>query len=183
GRAQLRTLVLRVLPIYGEQDQIAFTQFMRMSKLTMGTLVRIAAPRLQMSYVGNAAAAHIHAMRRLTQDSDVSGLAFTVTDDTPMDGLQFMLTFVKSRGLPVSRFALPYGVVLVFSTLLVFVLTLLRPVYAPKLPFPTPSDIRYLFKAPFFDGTRARTVLGFRPRFSLEESVSRSMSYYLTVPL
>ncbi|KAM7312549.1 3 beta-hydroxysteroid dehydrogenase type 7 [Ixodes scapularis] len=156
---------------------------MRMSKLTMGTVVRMAAPRMQMSYVGNAAAAHIHAMRRLARDGDISGQVFTVTDDTPTDGLQFMLSFVESRGLAVSRFALPYSVALVFSLLLTSVLTLLRPLYTIKVPFPTPSDIRYIFKAPFFDGTRAKTVLGFEPWFSVEESVRMSMSYYRAIQL
>ncbi|XP_029826198.2 3 beta-hydroxysteroid dehydrogenase type 7 [Ixodes scapularis] len=183
GHSQLRTVVLRVLPIYGEQDQITCTQYMRMSKLTMGTVVRMAAPRMQMSYVGNAAAAHIHAMRRLARDGDISGQVFTVTDDTPTDGLQFMLPFVESRGLAVSRFALPYSVALVFSLLLTSVLTLLRPLYTIKVPFPTPSDIRYIFKAPFFDGTRAKTVLGFEPWFSVEESVRMSMSYYRAIQL
>ncbi|KAG0438549.1 hypothetical protein HPB47_016966, partial [Ixodes persulcatus] len=170
--SQLRSVVLRVLPIYGEQDQITLTQYMRMSKLTMGTVVRMAAPRMQMSYVGNAAAAHVHAMCRLARDDDISGQVFT-----------FMLLFVKSRGLAVSRFALPYSVALVFSVFLTSVLTLLRPLYTLNLQFPTTSDIRYIFKAPFFDGTRARTVLGFEPRFSVEESVLRSISYYRAIQL
>ncbi|CAN8015109.1 unnamed protein product [Ixodes persulcatus] len=183
GHSQLRSVVLRVLPIYGEQDQITLTQYMRMSKLTMGTVVRMAAPRMQMSYVGNAAAAHVHAMCRLARDDDISGQVFTVTDETPADGFQFMLLFVKSRGLAVSRFALPYSVALVFSVFLTSVLTLLRPLYTLNLQFPTTSDIRYIFKAPFFDGTRARTVLGFEPRFSVEESVLRSISYYRAIQL
>lgn len=183
GQTPLRSLVLRVLPIYGEQDQIAITHYMRMSKLTMGTFVRMAAPRFQMSYVGNAAAAHLDATHRLARDADVSGQAFTVTDDTPTDGLQFMLPFVRSRGFAVSTFAVPYSVALVFGMLVTLVLTLLRPVYSPKFQFATASDIRYLYKAPLFDGTRTRTVLGCEPRFSVEEASRRSLSYYRAVQL
>lgn len=183
GPTQLRTVVLRQLPLYGEQEKINFTQFLRVSKVTRGTFLRIGSSRLQTTYVGNAAAAHLHAMHRLARDADVSGQAFTVTDDTPTDGIQFMLPFARSRGLSVSRFAVPYSVALAISVLVMLVLTLLRPLYNPTFQVASPSDVRYVYRAPFFDGSRARTVLGFQPRFSVEDALRMSMPYYQAVQL
>ncbi|CAN7985187.1 unnamed protein product, partial [Ixodes pacificus] len=183
GQTQLRTVVLRQLPLYGEQEKINFTQFLRVSKVTRGTFLRIGSPRLQTTYVGNAAAAHLHAMHRLARDADVSGQAFTVTDDTPPDGIQFMLPFARSRGLSVSRFAVPYSVALAISVLVMLLLTLLRPLYNPTFQVASPSDVRYVYRAPFFDGSRARTVLGFQPRFSVEDALRMSMPYYQAVQL
>ncbi|CAN7944813.1 unnamed protein product [Ixodes hexagonus] len=50
---QLRTVVLRFNPLYGEQEKIHITQFLRVSKMTMGTFVRMHTPRLQVRSTGS----------------------------------------------------------------------------------------------------------------------------------
>ncbi|CAN7984823.1 unnamed protein product, partial [Ixodes hexagonus] len=180
GRTRLRTLVLHQTPIYGEQDQRLVTEFMRYAAWTLNTFVRIG-KGFQVMYAGNAAAAHIRAMDSLSRNPKLSGRAFTITDDTPEDLYDFVRPFLACRGYGVSPFALPYALALLLSLLVVLVLMLARPLVRVTSSVPTPSTVAYLCHGPVLDGSEGRLALCYKPRFTVQESVRRSLLYYSTV--
>ncbi|CAN8015111.1 unnamed protein product [Ixodes persulcatus] len=182
GKTRLRTLILRQTPIYGEQDQMCITHIMQYAGLTMNKLVKVG-KGFQIMYVGNAASAHLCGLRALSENPKISGRAFTITDDTPADMYEFMRPFLACRGFDVFPIAMPYPVALLLSILLTLLLVLVRPFFKLWTPLMTPSAVTYACYAPFLDGSDARVALSYKPRFSVEECVRRSLPYYRTVKL
>lgn len=134
-------------------------------------------------YVGNAASAHLCGVKALSENPKLSGRAFTITDDTPADMYEFMRPFLACRGFGVFPVAMPYAVALLLSLLLTLLLILVRPFFTFWTPLMTPSAVTYACYAPSLDGSDARVALSYKPRFSVEESVRRSLPYYNTVKL
>merc|ERR1712038_763153 len=81
---RLKTVTLRPPGIYGENDEIYITHFIRSGRLCMGVMPIIGSPDIIMQrvYVGNVAWGHIHALNTLQKEPGVSGKTYNITDGT-----------------------------------------------------------------------------------------------------
>lgn len=178
GSAELRVVLLRLTPLYGEGDQNYMAPLILSAHYTGNTVFKMEGPRFQVTYVGNAAAAHLQAMDVICRSDALSGRAFTITDDTPQKTFEFLRPFLESRGCRLASFSIPYPLVLMLAILLTLVLSVIKSVYRPKLTTFTVPNVRYFCRAPFFDGSDARVRLGYRPPYTYAESVARSLPHY-----
>jgi len=182
GEAAMRTAALRPCGMYGEADPYHVKNTLdvvRGGKLAArpgdGTAL------FEHVYVGNVAHAHVVALDRLDAGDDAaSGEAFFVTDDTPaLNFLEFMEPIVESLGLtlpPRSR-RVPYPVMWLAAVFAELTGLVGRP-FGMKPPVLTRSSVRFVCKTHTFDGSKARRVLGYAPRFSYDEAMARTIAWW-----
>ncbi|KAK8772849.1 hypothetical protein V5799_012617 [Amblyomma americanum] len=184
GHTKFSTLVLRPTAMYGEQDQHFVVQFLRVAKSSKNTLTKIRSvdERFQVTYVGNAALAHLRAMEKLAVDESVAGEVFYVTDDTPLEDIyEFLRPFVECQGCRLSDYTVPYLLAILVLMLLALVLRLVRPLYRPRAYVPPPSAVTYICTSLFFNRTKATLRLNYYPNVTPDEAVQRSVSYYKSI--
>ncbi|XP_023220647.1 3 beta-hydroxysteroid dehydrogenase/Delta 5--_4-isomerase type 3-like [Centruroides sculpturatus] len=186
GETKLRTLSLRPTVIYGEEDRFLVTSILRMAKENNGIVRRIHSldERLQMTYVGNAAWAHIKAKQTIGKDESVSGEAFFVTDDTPIiDIYENIRPFVEERGFKLSEYVIPYWIVFLFLFFIASITRLISFVFVPPWRIQNPSTLDYICSTFFFNRSKAILRLGYQPIYTPEESREKSITFYSKVQL
>lgn len=136
------------------------------------------------AYVGNMAWAHVVAKRALQRRSDqVGGHVFFITDDTPlMNSFEFMQPFLAARGLSLSDYHLPYGLVHNLFKGAEALLWLISPLYRFNSSTAACS-VAYVCKTFYFSRRQAELLLGYSPVYSYEESLKKCVEYYKNVDL
>lgn len=181
GKSLLRTISLRVAPMYGEQDDTLITRVLNMAEESIGIVWRIHSPkkRFQMMYVGNAAWAHIKAKQTLDKDEKISGEAYFITDDTPITNFYDNIRpFVEKRRLKLSSFEIPYWLALGYLLLISFIMRIISIVCKPPWKVENPCAVKYYGCGITFNGTKAILKLGYKPLFTVEKSYAKSLSFY-----
>lgn len=181
-RVTMRTVALRPCGMYGEADPYhvgSTLEVVRAGKLT----ARPGSARalFEHVYVGNVAHAHVVALDRVeVRDPEVCGRPFFITDDTPaLNFLEFMEPIVEGVGLtlPPRNRRVPYPVMWTVGALSELWAKLGKP-FGAKPPILTRSSVRFVCKTHTFDGSQARQAIGYTPRYSYEESLSRTIEWW-----
>lgn len=183
GSAKLLTCVLRPTTFYGEQDKHFITRIMTIAKLYGNSKiqkVRSTDERLQTTYVGNIAYAHVIAKNALQKNADCAGEIYYITDDTPLEDLYTSIKpYVEAQGsIRVSDSIIPYLLVILIMNISAFVLRLIRPIYQVGEYFPTPAAVRYACTTVFFNRQKAVLRLKYCPYYTHEMSHKNSLGYY-----
>lgn len=89
----------------------------------------------KMTYVGNAAHAHIVAKNCLRQSSDCAGEVYYITDDTPLEELFTAIKpYVEARGqIRMSDWSIPYIFAILAMSIIALILRLIRPIYQVRI--------------------------------------------------
>uniref|UniRef100_A0A0P5RFW1 3 beta-hydroxysteroid dehydrogenase type n=1 Tax=Daphnia magna TaxID=35525 RepID=A0A0P5RFW1_9CRUS len=187
GSGNLATLCLRPTLLYGELDPYYVTHALKIAKDHGGCLYRIGwgGERIQVTYAGNAAWAHILAKDQLMKEPTiVGGEVIFVTDDTVIqNAFEFLDPFLKARSMKASTFVYPATLAVIFVLFLYFVSRMLRPLVHLKNPFPHPSTLYFIVCFYCFNRLKATLRLGYKPIYSPEEAINKSLDYYKNVPL
>lgn len=184
GRGRLHTVALRPTLLYGEQDPRLLPSLIQLSEKMDGSLLRFAGSggRQQITYVGNAAWAHLCAKDQLLvtrPGGGISGLPIFVTDDTPTDDLLTFAQRVTARAhLPprccLSRWYIPALLAYLIAALLEVVVLLAR---IPLSVSPR-GAVSYLGSIVLYNRLRASLHLNYSPIFKPDESCNRANKYY-----
>jgi len=191
GSGQLWTVCLRPTLLYGELDPHYVTHALRVAVRHGGTLYRVGwgGERVQTTYAGNAAWAHLLAKDRLKDPAarkDIGGEVVFITDDTPIDNPYSLLEpYLESRQMRLSSMCFPAKVALILVLFLDVLLRLLRPLTGQRLrnPFPHPSALHFIVLVYTFDRLKATLRLRYQPIYDPQQSLANSMAYYKSVPL
>lgn len=182
GTDRLRSLAIRPTIVYGEEDHHFVPFMLRMAKVwSKGTLMRVHSldERLQVTYAGNAAWAHIKAKERLIHDNTISGEAFYVTDDTPIvDIYENIRPYVEASKHKMSERVLPYWFVYFALVFLSLFLRLVRPIYKMSKPLVPSGVVSYMCSTIFFNRSKAILRLNYQPIYTHEEAQTNSLKYY-----
>lgn len=185
GLGRLRTLVIRLLPLYGELDQVFITKALRMSKMTYNTVFQLDRD-IQGTYAGNAAAVLARGLDVLSESTcRVSGLCLVATDDTPRDAVALLLGPVaECRGLRMFPHAVPSLALVLLSYIFWGIVLLLSPLYklVPQA-IPTPRELLYIRQCPVHDGSEAAFRLAWKPKYGAKQAVATCLEYYKDVKL
>ncbi|KAL1474702.1 hypothetical protein MTO96_037792 [Rhipicephalus appendiculatus] len=179
GLHRLHTFVIRLLPLYGELDRVFIPRMIKWSRRTFNIMLRLG-ETFSTIYAGNAASAHIRALDALCEDRTLSGRCIVAVDDTPTDSFAFMAPLVAGHGIRVIDKVVPYTLALTFAVCSTGVVRLLARMFpsARAAMVPRPSDIRYIYSGTTFDKSEAEEVLAWRPKYSPDEAVKMSRSFY-----
>lgn len=182
GKGTLRTLSLRPTPIYGEEDNHLVTAMITKAKTDFkGVLLRVHSldERMQITYAGNAAWAHIKAKERLIHDESISGEEFFINDDTPIiDLYENLRPYLEAAKVKLSDYVYPYWLVYFGLIFLTFVLRLISPIYKPKIELPTPGMVAFLCSTIFFNRSKATLRLNYQPIYTPEEAKQKTTEYF-----
>ena len=183
----LRTVALRPMTMYGEQDYLLVHSYLATAKACRGHLIFYRQSEVQsLAYVGNTAWAFILASQVLKDDPKVGGEAFFVPDDTPRLPLStdFVKPFLEERGFTLSRMWLPFWFLYYTVCLLQLLCLILRPfVTVPGPRVLTRSCLKFLHRHTTFSAEKAKKMLGYKPLYTYDESFERSMKFYKELPL
>ncbi|KAJ9583899.1 hypothetical protein L9F63_021756, partial [Diploptera punctata] len=175
----LYTVALRPTLLYGELDRHLIPSLIRLSEKFDGTLPRFAGAggRQQLTYVGNAAWAHILAKNELLTTrpgGGIAGLPIFVTDDTPIDD---MIRFVEKVSFPRCRRSRWYVPSLV-AYLVAAMIELFSRVTGTSLPVPPRGSVSFLGSLILYNRLRAALHLDYSPIYQPEECYNRSKQFY-----
>ncbi|XP_037502907.1 3 beta-hydroxysteroid dehydrogenase type 7 [Rhipicephalus sanguineus] len=184
-RGRLRTLPIRIPPLYGELDQIFITKCLRISRLTFDFAFCLEC-RVQSMYAGNAASLALRGIDALAApgSSDVSGKSLYATDETTDDISLVLRPIAEARGIRLFPLKVPSGLVLAISCAFWGLAVLLSPlVKLNSEAVPSPMEIVFMRRCPPYDGNEAAEKLHWKPKYSVRQAISASLDYYRNVKL
>ncbi|CAN9498468.1 unnamed protein product [Ophioblennius macclurei] len=182
GGGRLATIVLRPMYIYGEGCRFLLGH-MADGIRNRDVLFRMSQPEALVNpvYVGNVAAAHLQAARALKDPrrrERAGGKVYFVSDDTPhVSYSDFNHAVLAPLGFRIQeRLPFPYAVFYLVCLLMEAVCVLLRPFV--RLVPPLNRQLLVMLNTPFsFSYGKAKSELGYAPRYSWEDARRRTMEW------
>ncbi|NNC94039.1 MAG: NAD-dependent epimerase/dehydratase family protein [Chitinophagales bacterium] len=176
----LKVVVLRPSDIYGENDPYHIDSLVDMAKT--GFYVRLGNGRskCQHVYVGNMAHAHILAADALWKGNiKVNGQVYFITDGEASNFFKFFDQIVAGAGYKIfpKNLWLPKGVAYTIATISEGIAFLARPFkrYNPKF---SRFAVTYTCTDFTFTSDKAEEDFGFKAKYSLEEAISKTTTWY-----
>jgi len=179
---KMKTCILRPADIYGEGDPYHIDPLIDMAK--SGFYVRLGNGRAkcQHVYVGNMAHAHVLvADALLKNNTSVEGNAYFITDSQPINFFTFFDQVVLNAGYTISpkNVWIPKGPAFIIASFAEFGAWLLRPIKKVDLKF-SRFAVSYTCNDFTFTAEKAKRDFGFTPKYSSEEAMERTASYFLS---
>ncbi|XP_077507757.1 NADPH-dependent 3-keto-steroid reductase Hsd3b5-like isoform X2 [Amblyomma americanum] len=182
GSYRLRTLVLRLPPVYGELDHVVVPVQIKWAKKMCNTIFKLG-PGFQVIYAGNAASAHVRALDALYENRAASGRCLVACDDTPVDIVAFLGPLIEGHDIRVFPRPVPYLPMLLLASCTQCIVGVLGHLFPGirRGQVLKPSTIRYMYGGAFFDDAETRKALAWRPKYSPQEAARMSRSFYDTL--
>jgi len=177
---QLRTVTLRPSDIFGEADPYHIASLVNMAK--GGFYVRIGngKAKTQHVYVGNMAFAHLQAAHALMNGAHhISGKVYFITDAPGTNFFKFFDQVVEGIGYRIwpKNFWIPRPIAYAMGSLAEAAAFLIRPVKKIQPRF-SRFAVVYTCTEYTFNSDRAAKDWGFRPKYSPELAMHRTIQYY-----
>lgn len=170
GLNGLMACVLRPHLIWGPRDTQLIPRIIERAK--KGQLMRVGDGKnlVDITYVENAADAHLLAADRMKPGSRVAGQAYFITQGEPVNLWDWLRGLLERLGLPPVRRSISYGAAWMAGAMLEGLYALLRRDGEPKM---TRFLAHQLATTHTFDISKARKELGYRPKIGTEEGLRR----------
>ncbi len=167
---ELATVALRPHLIWGPGDRHLTPRILAQGRA--GQLRRIGAgnPRIDATYIDNAAAAQLAAAERLRPGAPCAGRAYFIANDEPLGLWDLVNGILATADLPPVTRRLPFALAYAAGAALEAGHALLRLPGEPRL---TRFVARQLATDHWFDLTAAKRDLGYRPEVSTAEGLRR----------
>jgi nucleoside-diphosphate-sugar epimerase len=167
---ELATVALRPHLIWGPGDPHLIPRLLERARA--GKLKRIGsgANRVDVTYVDNAAHAHVLAGERLEPDSPIAGKAYFLSQGEPVNLWDFINRVLAVAGLPPVTKSISFRKALFAGAVLENFYKLFRLRSEPPM---TRFVARQLASSHWFDVSAARRDLGYEPIVSVEEGLRR----------
>lgn len=179
GRGGLATCALRPSGIFGEYDMLTVpTTIDNARRGKMKFIVGNGRNKMDFTYAGNVAAAHLAAAEALRAGGPAAGKAFFVTNDDPQPFWGFMGDICEGLGYGRPRIPLPFALVMFIACLMQYIIIpLLSPIKRLQTDF-TPFRITLAASNRTFSCQAAKRDLGYRPAVGMEEAMRRTLAYF-----
>lgn len=188
GGGGLLTCAVRPFGIYGPGDRLALPAFVAGARSWQMKFVLGDGRNLfDWTYVENVAHAHVCAERALddvgsqlqagaeSEDEEVSGQAYFITDGRPQRFWQFVGDFLSGLGYPRPRLHLPTSLLLPAAHVAAW---FSRTTGIGAGHHFTPSRVRLVTSTCTFDISRARQRLGYEPPVPFDEAMRRTVASF-----
>ncbi|KAI9295135.1 hypothetical protein K502DRAFT_324494 [Neoconidiobolus thromboides FSU 785] len=176
----LKTCSLRLSGLFGPGDRQNLPGFLgQLDKGQASICIGDNTNLFDFTYIENAAYAHILASDKLDENDKIAGEAFFITNGTPMPFFNNARKFLTFFGAKNSFYkVLPYYVSFFIAYLVTFFINLLEPI--KPIPWKlTPFVVSNATNDRYFDITKARTLLGYEPLYTIEEGLRKSARYFM----
>jgi nucleoside-diphosphate-sugar epimerase len=172
GKDGLLTTSLRPHLIYGPGDPHLFPRII--DRARKGLLVQVGdgTNKVDITYVENAADAHLLAADRLGDGAPVNGQAYFISQGAPVLLWPWINEILMALGIPVVRRKISRGVARTVGAAMEMAYTVLPLRGEPRM---TRFLADQLATSHYFDISKARNDLGYEPRISTEEGLERTI--------
>lgn len=166
----LSTVSLRITLAWGPGDPHVLPRIV--SRARSGTLYQIGSynPRLDVTFVENAAYAHLLALEKCEPGSPIAGRAYFISQGEPIYIWDFINQLLATQNLPPVSKSIPLGLARPSTTVLE---TLYRMLKLHGEPVMTHFLLDGLIRTQWFNIEAARRDLGYFPRVSTQEGISK----------
>ena len=172
GKDGLLTASLRPHLIYGPGDPHLFPRII--DRARKGLLVQVGdgTNRVDVTYVENAADAHLLAADRLGDGSPVNGQAYFISQGSPVALWPWINLILGRLGIPGVHRNISHGFARTVGATMEMAYTVLPLRGEPRM---TRFLADQLATSHYFDISKARKDLGYEPRISTEEGLERTI--------
>jgi sterol-4alpha-carboxylate 3-dehydrogenase (decarboxylating) len=170
------TVAIRPHGIFGPKDVAVSTMIVQAKKglkFVLGDGKNV----VDWTHVKNVVHAHILAAEQLIPSSPICGQAFNITNDEPIPFWTFYKHVAEGMGYKAPTIHIPYSLALYLSMIVNFFLILLRPIVHVKTTF-IPSRIALAGTYHYYDCSKAKKQLGYKPVLNLTEGIDDTLQYY-----
>ncbi|WP_299466018.1 NAD-dependent epimerase/dehydratase family protein [uncultured Gimesia sp.] len=170
GEKGLATVALRPHLIWGPRDNHLIPRLIQRAKSGRLRQVGDGTNLVSMSYVENAAAAHLQAAARLFHDSPVGGQAYFINEPEPVLLWAWINQLLTAAGLPPVQKQISIKAAKRIGAVLE---VLYRVLHLPGEPPMTRFLASQLSSSHYYDISRARHDFGYQPVVDFEEAMRR----------
>jgi len=176
----LKTCILRPSDVYGEGDPYHIDSLINMAKTGFYVRLGNGKSKCQHVYVGNMAYAHIQVARNLLDNNKkVEGSIYFITDGSGYNFFSFFDQIVERSGYRIwpRNLWLPRWIAYAIGSFLEFIAFLFRPIkhYNPKF---SRFAVIYTCTDFTFSSNQAEQDFGYKPKYSYEDAMERTVTYY-----
>ncbi|MEE4257571.1 MAG: NAD-dependent epimerase/dehydratase family protein [Bacteroidales bacterium] len=177
---ELKTTILRPSDIYGPADPYHMNALIGMAKTGFYVRLGNGTAKAQQVFAGNMAYAHVKVLSEIMNGNKKPlGEAYLITDAEGQNFFRFFDQIVEKAGYSVKpgNMWLPWGIAYSLGAISEFFTFLLRPIkkYNPGL---SRFAVNYTCTDFTFNSKRAEEDFGFKPKYSEEEAIEITASYY-----
>jgi len=184
GNAGVMTCSIRPSGIFGPRDVQGWPGFMSNAKGKIlnrwsKSIIQIGdgSNLFDWTYVENIVHAHLLASDKLVSGSPIGGQAYFITNGEPTPFWDMANYVYKNFGYPETSLKLPYGLMYVFSVVVMYIALILSPIVKLNPTF-TPMRICNSGATKTFSIEKAKKDFGYKPLISLEEGKRRTLEYF-----
>jgi nucleoside-diphosphate-sugar epimerase len=174
GQAGVLTTSLRPHFIWGPRDRYILPRLIDRARKRV--LVQMGPPttKKDLTFVEDAARAHVLAADALSPGSPAAGSAYFVSQDEPVPFWPWLKELLGKLGLPPIRLSMPLSVAQALGSLMEAVYRALPLKGEPML---TRFIAEQLGQSQYYDISRAKRDLGYRPRYTMTEAQRKTVAY------
>lgn len=175
GASGLLTVSLRPHLIFGAGDPHLFPRIIERAR--RGSLVQVGdgTNRVDVTFVENAADAHLLAADRLAEGSPVNGQAYFISQGAPVPLWPWINSILAALGIPVVTRTISHGAARAVGAALEMAYTVLPLRGEPRM---TRFLADQLATSHFFDISKARKELGYAPKIGTDEALERTLKAF-----
>ena len=132
------------------------------------------------TYVRNVTHGLILAAESLYLGSVSCGAAYNVTNESPIRFWEFASRILKGFNLPVPTISLPYTLVYLLALIISTFCRLISPI-KQITPFLSPLTVSLCSTHAYCSCAKAKAELGYEAKYSMEEGIEASLSYFKSI--
>lgn len=172
--AQLLTVSLRPHLIWGPRDTNLLPRIIERAKAKQLIQVGDGKNKVDITYVEDAARAHLLAAKALQIGSKVAGKVYFISQDEPVVLWPWLEEFLGRLDLPSVQRTLPLSRARLIGGLMEIAYSLLRLPGEPRLTRFMASE---LAKSHYYDISRAKADFGYAPQYSIAEATAKTVAF------
>jgi nucleoside-diphosphate-sugar epimerase len=172
---ELLTVSLRPHNIFGPGDTQIIPRLIARARARRLVQIGDGTNRIDMTYIDDAARAHLLAADALQQDSPVAGSAYFISQDEPVNLWQWVDEMLLQLGLPPVKRRLSVPVARTAAKIIEGTYRSLRLKGEPQL---VPFLVNELALDHYYDISRAKRELGYEPLVSMAEGTRLTVAYF-----
>lgn len=167
---QLASVALRPHFVWGPGDPNLLPRILERARKGRLRLIGDVPKKIDTTYVDNAAEAHVLALDKLAVGAPIAGRTYFISQAEPITHAALINAWLKAAGLPEETRRLPLGLARFIASALETIYSTLRIRREPPL---TRFMVEQLSTSHWFNIAAARRDLGYAPRVSMSEGMTR----------
>ncbi len=172
--AELLTVSLRPHLIWGPRDAHLLPRLIDRARSGKVAQVGDGSNNVDLTYVEDAARAHLLAADVLQPDSPVAGSIYFISQDDPVNLWNWINNLLRQLNIPPVKHKLSLSMARRLGGIMEFVYRTFRISGEPRM---TRFLASALAKSHYFDISRAKQDFGYQPQFSMDEALEKTLTF------